>query len=225
MSDTTALEALNTTPFVWIRTPELADLAEGADDGMTRLDPDLLPLYAVGELTDLSMARYAAAICLTQATELEAESVTLMETLTQQTAALEVLAQVEDAVLDAVTIEDTAYVKDFEVTLNGVTKSWVDCLREDLGCVFSVMAYGSYPLPDYYDDGIVPNQPYVYLSHDQYETLIAELESKMDAYNSLSQETMIDLQALLDRRDQRYTLLTAMLRTCSDSALAIAANY
>jgi hypothetical protein len=87
------------------------------------------------------------------------------------------------------------------------------------------MAYGSYPLPDYYDDGIVPNQPYVYLSHDQYETLIAELESKMDAYNSLSQETMIDLQALLDRRDQRYTLLTAMLRTCSDSALAIAANY
>ena len=222
MTESTAIEALNAAPLKWFATPERLALSEGE---LERLDPTQLPLYTFGDLTDLSMARYAAAICLTRATELEANSVTLMETLSQQTDALEILAQVEEAAMDVVTIDNTYYVKDFQVTNNDVTQSWVDVLRKTLGCTFSVMAYGSYPLPDYYDEGIEPNQPYVYLAHEQYDQLIAEIESKMDAFNSLSQDTMIDLQAVLDRRDQSYTLLTAILTLCGDANLTIASNY
>ncbi|MBQ9694189.1 MAG: hypothetical protein IJV69_05470 [Kiritimatiellae bacterium] len=222
MSEPHSIEQLNQQTHSWTAHTNIDQLNQCES---TRITEENLPLYSVGDVKDLSMARYAATICLNRAATLEAESVTLMETLSQNTEALEILAHVEDECIAAVQIDSTYYVKDFDVTVNGKSQSWVDYLRKDLACDFSVMAYQSYPRPEYYDEGLIPNQYYVYLTAEQYETLVNVVESKMDALNSLGQDVMIDLQALLDKRDQSYTLLTALLKVCGDTARTISMNF
>ncbi len=218
MTAASPIETLNTQAYSWKASAEISALNQIESE---RLNGANLPLYTFGEATGLSMSRYIAALCIHRASELESQSIALMETLSSHTDALGVLAEVEAEAVAAVRIGSTYYVKDFDVTIDGKTQSWVDYLREDLGCDFTVMAYDSLPLPEYYDEGLVEGQRYVYLSEEQYAALIQTVESKMDALNSLSQDTMIDLQALLDKRDQCYTLLTNALGLCSDTALAI----
>lgn len=223
MSALSTLEHLNTTTYEWASDALLHTLNATEAE---RLTADTLPLYSFGSATDLSMSQYVAAICITRASELEAESVSLMETLSANTETLEILADIEAEMMETVYVEGTYYVKDFAVTVNGKTyQSWVEYLKQELDFQFTSQGYLCLPPPSYYDKGIIPDQYYVYLLEDEYQNLISLLESGMDSLNSLSQDVMLDLQALLDKRDQSYALLTGVLRLCGESTASIVNHF
>jgi len=50
------------------------------------------------------------------------------------------------------------------------------------------------------------------------------IESKMDEYNAISQEDMIELQSLVSKRDQSYTLISNALKNMYNSNLSAANN-
>ena len=56
------------------------------------------------------------------------------------------------------------------------------------------------------------------------EQLLTDIEAKMDSLNTVSQEDMIDLQALVNKRDQAYTLLSNASKLMSNLSLSIVNN-
>ena len=56
------------------------------------------------------------------------------------------------------------------------------------------------------------------------EQLLTDIEAKMDSLNTVSQEDMIDLQALVNKRDQTYTLLSNASKLMSNLSLSIVNN-
>ena len=56
------------------------------------------------------------------------------------------------------------------------------------------------------------------------EQLLTDIESKMDSLNTVSQEDMIDLQSLVNKRDQTYSLLSNASKLMSNLSLSIVNN-
>ena len=50
-------------------------------------------------------------------------------------------------------------------------------------------------------------------TYDEIETLISDVESKMDSLNSVSQTTLIDIQSLTSKRDDTYNLASNVLKS------------
>jgi len=50
-------------------------------------------------------------------------------------------------------------------------------------------------------------------ANEKSEELISSMEAKMDELNSFSQETMIELQSLTEKRDQAYDMISNILRS------------
>jgi len=71
--------------------------------------------------------------------------------------------------------------------------------------------------------GYAQNTYSIDMSKSQSEVTQA-LESKMDEYNSISQEDMIELQSLVSKRDQSYTLISNALKSMYNSNLSAANN-
>lgn len=204
-----SIESFNAQTFDWTPSDFVATLNAVTAE---RITAKTIRLYDYGtEATGLSLDQYVAALTINRASDLEAESVTLMEELSQNTSDLEILAQAEENAIAAVYSGGTYYVKDFSVTHNGESMSWFVYITAVLGCDLYANDVHIYPDSSTYEDGIEEGQAYIGFNVSQYEDLVSELESKMDALNSLSQDLMIDLNALLDKRDQSYTLLTNVL--------------
>lgn len=56
------------------------------------------------------------------------------------------------------------------------------------------------------------------------DQLLTDIESKMDSLNTVSQEDMIDLQSLVNKRDQTYSLLSNASKLMSNLSLSIVNN-
>ena len=57
-----------------------------------------------------------------------------------------------------------------------------------------------------------------------FDQLLTDIESKMDSLNTVSQEDMIDLQSLVNKRDQTYSLLSNASKLMSNLSLSIVNN-
>ena len=148
-------------------------------------------IFAEGSsaLRPLSIGQLVMALCLARATELEAEIVETANTLESSTEKLENLAEIENAIVGAE--EGAAIDLKARRLSSGVTYH----------AYLTQSAYGiSLPsVPDRADSS----------SGD----LISEIESRMDSLNSFSQQTMIDIQAKVNKRDQSYDMLTNILKS------------
>ena len=161
-----------------------------------------------GSLRQLSIGQLVMALCLKNAAELETQIIQLMEVMNQTTAQLQAMTEIENTMIDYET----------NGTNGGQTlNSWH--LSSDVP-VYGGQGYDKFLHDtDVIDDDINwvyrnGNTPSVegrkYISTTD---LISVLESKMDEQNSFSQQKMIELQSLTNKRDQSYDMISNILKS------------
>ena len=167
-------------------------------DGVTNAD---------GSLRELSIGQLVMAICLQRASELETNIIALMEEMNSTSAQLEAMTEIENEIV-----------------------KWPDALKAAGTSARSLNNYNvssdnaAYPGVTYktalVDMGVIANGiSYVRVSGNpdsddiMYDDFISQLEAKMDEKNSFSQQKMIELQSLTNKRDQSYDMISNVLKS------------
>ena len=167
-------------------------------DGVTNAD---------GSLRELSIGQLVMAICLQRASELETNIIALMEEMNSTSAQLEAMTEIENEIV-----------------------KWPDELKAAGTSARSLNNYNvssdnaAYPGVTYktalVDMGVIANGiSYVRVSGNpdsddiMYDDFISQLEAKMDEKNSFSQQKMIELQSLTNKRDQSYDMISNVLKS------------
>jgi len=167
-------------------------------DGVTNAD---------GSLRELSIGQLVMAICLQRASELETNIIALMEEMNSTSAQLEAMTEIENEIV-----------------------KWPDELKAAGTSARSLNNYNvssdnaAYPGVTYktalVDMGVIANGiRYVRISGNpdsddiMYDDFISQLEAKMDEKNSFSQQKMIELQSLTNKRDQSYDMISNVLKS------------
>ena len=160
----------------------------------------------------LSMGGLLMAICLRSATDLERQIIEKMEANAATTVALERMTALQTALvawqtevqgkketgtarLRADVEQLKAYAPDLD--LDGYT-DWVAYLADESSLGLKL----TYPTPE----------PGGY-TYDQITAMVGDVSNGMDSFNTISQTEMIDLQALTNRRDERYNLISNGLKS------------
>ena len=167
-------------------------------DGVTNAD---------GSLRELSIGQLVMAICLQRASELETNIIALMEEMNSTSAQLEAMTEIENEIV-----------------------KWPEALKAAGTSARSLNNYNvssdnaAYPGVTYktalVDMGVIANGiSYVRVSGNpdsddiMYDDFISQLEAKMDEKNSFSQQKMIELQSLTNKRDQSYDMISNVLKS------------
>lgn len=144
-----------------------------------------------GSLRELSMGQLVMAICLNRATELEAVVVSLMETLARQSANIEALSKVQEKLLEQ-TGTSTYSGQTLSPAVTYYNSSNVQCSSTSTSTILS-------------DLGVSTS--------GTYDDVIKAVDDKLDELNSLSQETLIDIQSKTSKRDDTYNLISNVLKS------------
>ncbi len=178
-------------------------------DGVTNAD---------GSLRELSIGQLVMAICLQRASELETSIIALMEEMNSTSAQLEAMTEIENEIV-----------------------KWPDELKAAGTSARSLNNYNvssdnaAYPGVTYktalVDMGVIANDiRYVRVSGNpdsddiMYDDFITQLEAKMDEKNSFSQQKMIELQSLTNKRDQSYDMVSNILKSLNTTMTGIVNN-
>ena len=163
------------------------DLSMCGNDGQ-QLTANVYMLEGVqnanGTLREMSIGQLVMAICLSRATELENKIVGKMEGLAGTSANLETLTAFDQNLVDWYANPSN----------NDKSKRWQNSAFKD---ALALMGKGA-------------NASFTY---EEVGTLIADVESKMDSLNSVSQATLIDIQSLTSKRDDTYSLVSNVLKS------------
>ena len=136
----------------------------------------------------LSIGQLVMAICLQRAADLEDSIIDKMSAMELATSQLELMTEIESNIL-AGDVDMSAK----KVTYNGTQYTYYKFLSE-------VME--------------IDNVPSGTANADSTDLLTA-IEAKMDAKNTFSQQTMIELQSLTAKRDQSYDMISNVLKSLS----------
>ena len=170
-------------------------------EGVTNVD---------GSLRQLSIGQLVMAICLSRASKLEADIIALMEEMSTTSAQLADMTKIEQAVIDDFAANQNGHAYNLNnVTVTSSTSA-VKLLR-DLGVINSTQQYVR-------NDSILSNADIMY------DDFITEIESKMDEKNSFSQQKMIELQSLTNKRDQSYDMISNILKSLNTTMTGIVNN-
>lgn len=194
-------------------------------------NPLVAKLYEVeGIARPLSIAELVMAICLGKATEIEEKIVARMETLSRMTVNLEALTEVQTALTSLMVKNDKHPALERISQLTSWNPSWGTKYPFDLKL-------------DWYDDNGVrsttPISSYdslteflktkAHVTIDPSMLYISELvqtvSSRIDELNTTNQKEMIDLQADVSKRDNRYELITNMLKSIGTVNLNAVSNF
>ena len=167
-------------------------------DGVTNAD---------GSLRELSIGQLVMAICLQRASELETNIIALMEEMNSTSAQLEAMTEIENEIVkwpDELKAAGTSArsLNNYNVSSDNAAYPGVTykTALEDMGVIANGISYvrvsGN---PD--SDDIM------------YDDFISQLEAKMDEKNSFSQQKMIELQSLTNKRDQSYDMISNVLKS------------
>ncbi len=173
-------------------------------DGVTNVD---------GSLRQLSIGQLIMAICLNRASKLETDIIALMEEMNATSAELKIMTTIEEKVVGWTTADPQphpGYEHLYHDTISGTGtnydgKTYMDVLRS-MGII---------------GDGIEcvrwsgnkdPNDI-------MYDDFITALESKMDEKNTFSQQKMIELQSLTNKRDQSYDMISNVLKSLNTTII------
>ena len=173
---------------------------------------------ADGSLRQLSIGQLVMAICLNRASKLETDIIALMEEMNTTSAQLKALTEIETEVL-----------------------KWPDELKAAGTSARSLNNYNvssdnaAYPGVKYktalVDMGVIADGiSYVRVSGNpdsddiMYDDFITALESKMDEKNTFSQQKMIELQSLTNKRDQAYDMISNVLKSLNTTMTGIVNN-
>ena len=157
---------------------------------------------ADGSLRQLSIGQLVMAICLNRASKLEADIIALMEEMSATSAQLAALTEIENDILDGGANMDN--INTSHVTYDGQDYTFYDFL-------VNVMGFSSSDVPTGFADASNTD-------------LITLIESKMDEKNSFSQQKMIELQSLTNKRDQSYDMISNILKSLNTTMTGIVNN-
>ena len=157
---------------------------------------------ADGSLRQLSIGQLVMAICLNRASKLEADIIALMEEMSATSAQLAALTEIENDILDGGANMDN--INTSHVTYDGRDYTFYDFL-------VNVMGFSPSDVPTGFADGSNTD-------------LITLIESKMDEKNSFSQQKMIELQSLTNKRDQSYDMISNILKSLNTTMTGIVNN-
>ena len=164
-------------------------------DGVTNAD---------GSLRQLSIGQLVMAICLNRASKLETDIIALMEEMNSTSAQLADMTKVEQAVVDDFSSNTSGHAFD----LSGVavsTGNGMELMRS-LGIFDSTQRYVR-------NDSVQSNLDMLYTD------FVTALESKMDEKNTFSQQKMIELQSLTNKRDQSYDMISNVLKSLNTTII------
>ena len=165
---------------------------------------------ADGSLRQLSIGQLVMAICLSRASELETDIIALMEEMSTTSAQLADMTKIEQAVIDDFAANQNGHAYNLDnVTVTSSTSA-VQLLR-DLEVINSSQTYVR-------NDSILSNADIMY------DDFITQIESKMDEKNSFSQQKMIELQSLTNKRDQSYDMISNILKSLNTTMTGIVNN-
>jgi hypothetical protein len=165
---------------------------------------------ADGSLRQLSIGQLVMAICLNRASKLEADIIALMEEMSTTSAQLADMTKIEQAVIDDFAANQNGHAYDLNnVTVTSSTNA-VQLLR-DLEVINSSQTY-------------VRNDKILSVADIMYDDFITQIESKMDEKNSFSQQKMIELQSLTNKRDQSYDMISNVLKSLNTTLTGIVNN-
>lgn len=141
-----------------------------------------------GSLRHLSIGQLVMALCLARASELEAQIITLMEKMNETSTKLEALTEMEEGLVN---VDDKKLVTEVSggLTYNNAFYTYASFLHVVIGI----------------DDEV--------LGKMTVGEAITEIEAKMDELNSFSQQKMIELQSLTNKRDQSYDMISNILKS------------
>jgi hypothetical protein len=160
---------------------------------------------ATGAPRPLSIGQVVMALCLKRAAELEDRIVDVMSGMELISSQLEAMTEIENAIVDF--FSDGSH--------GNSTFSLED----------HTIANGEYAGTTYKDflvaqELIASNIDNVYggasttpAGSITYTDFVTSIESKMDEKNSFSQQTMIELQSLTNKRDQAYDMISNVLKS------------
>lgn len=164
-----------------------------------------------GSLRELSIGQLVMAICLQRASELETSIIALMEEMNSTSELLADLTDIEQEVVDEFQNNRNghAYSLDGKTAPSG--KTYLEVLR-GLGIMNNSQYY-------------VRNDA-VYSEADiLYDDFISQIESKMDEKNSFSQQKMIELQSITNKRDQSYDMISNILKSLNTQIIGNVNNF
>ena len=157
---------------------------------------------ADGSLRQLSIGQLVMAICLNRASKLETDIIALMEEMSATSAQLAALTDIENDILDGGANMNN--INTSHVTYDGQNYTFYDFL-------VNVMGFSPSDVPTGFADGSNTD-------------LITLIESKMDEKNSFSQQKMIELQSLTNKRDQSYDMISNVLKSLNTTMTGIVNN-
>lgn len=211
--DTTNVEFFNTESIrLSMRSPETGRYLKANVYTLTGVE------NADGSLREMSIGQLVMAVCLNRATTLENEIVDLMDDMAINTDNLDALSQIEELLVSGtnntytwtddtgykgVTLTEkvTFYVQDATTgkVTQTITTSEINDILDALGINYGKQTSGS-------EIGRGDGSKTV-------GDIITALEEKIDAYNTVSQEQLIEMQSLTSKRDDTYSLVSNVLKS------------
>ena len=171
--------------------------------------------YVEGIDAPLSMGQLVMAICLSRANDVETELVAKMDEVDRASEKIAALTSIQQELVnwyDTHTVSDT-----FDFTL---TSGWT---FDYDGKTYDNLTWRRFLVETCEMDGVdLLNKDS--LTHAEVEDLINTVGDKMDAYNSVSQSTLIKIQSLTSKRDQSYDLVTNVLKSFNTQLMGLANN-
>lgn len=168
---------------------------------------------AFGAPRPLSIGQLVMAICLQRAADLEGKIIEKMSEMEQTTEKLASLTELEQNVVDY--FADTSHyiynLENYTVTTGYYAgKTYQQVLRSE-GLIDNNVTYIR-------SDGTFSNADILYTD------FVNGIESKMDEKNSFSQQSMIELQSLTNKRDQSYDMISNILKSLNTVMTGIVNN-
>ena len=173
---------------------------------------------AVGDLRPLSIGQLVMAICLKRAAELEGQIIEKMGAMERTSSKLEALTEIETEVVK--------WPAELQAAGNAARPLTNYRVSNDNA------VYGGWKYKDaLVDMGVISSDiTYVRISGTpdsndiMFDDFITAVESKMDEMNSFSQQSMIELQSLTNKRDQSYDMISNVLKSLNTVMTGIVNN-
>ena len=165
---------------------------------------------ADGSLRELSIGQLVMAICLQRASELETSIIALMGQMNDTSAELADMTKIEQAVIDEFTTNTNGHAYNLNSVTVSSSTSAIQLLRK-LGVINQDQTY-------------VRNDAVLSTADIIYDDFITQIEAKMDEKNSFSQQKMIELQSLTNKRDQSYDMISNVLKSLNTTLTGIVNN-
>jgi len=166
--------------------------------------------YPDGTPRELSIGQLVMALCLNRAAAMEAKVVELMNEIESASDLLANLTKIETDVIEEFQNNTSDHAYDLSTKYLDSGGTYAQLLRE-VGVLTSSQKN-------------VRNDAANTTADILYDDFITQIEAKMDEKNSFSQQTMIELQSLTNKRDQSYDMISNILKSLNNVLVGIVNN-